>query len=38
MRKEINLLNYPTAKRNLDARSKKTTEDQSLARQFGKDF
>ncbi len=39
MRKEINLLkNYPSAKRNLDARSKKTTEDQSLARQFGKDF
>lgn len=39
MRKEIDLLkNYPSAKRNLDARSKKTAEDQSLARQFGKDF
>lgn len=40
MKQEIDLLvNYPKAKRNVDARgAEKTEEDRALARQFGKDF
>ena len=39
MGSEIDLLkNYPKSKRNLDERSKKTENDQKIAREFGKDF
>ena len=39
MGNEIDLLkNYPKAKRNLEARSKKTENDRKVAREFGKEF
>ena len=39
MGNEIDLLkNYPKAKRNLEARSKKTESDRKVARDLGKEF